>query len=142
MAGQIVQIASEEDAWRHLEEAVSGKFPQMKGTDLEIQFHGWPRLEIYLPDTPRQASISPSMMEAFIDLQKTIYRSHTFLSADTGNLRTLTNAEREQFEFRVEVKPGSSGYEVDLTEIAKSLGADIIAKKRASAPPGCPLLRC
>jgi hypothetical protein len=123
MADQIVDIENEDDAWALLEAAIG------KGDDgdiVEFRFKGWPHLEIYLPDTPQDASISPSMMEAFIELQKTIYRSHTFLTADTGNLRTLSRYERDRFEFRVQVKPGSSDYNIDLTEIAKSIAADVV----------------
>jgi hypothetical protein len=122
MADQIFDIRSEDDAWSILETAIE------KGTSegIDFRFKGWPQIEVYLPDTPQDASISPSMMEAFIELQKTIYRSHTFLASDTGNLRTLSKIEREHFEFRVQVKPGSSDYNIDLTEIAKSLGADVV----------------
>lgn len=127
MADQVVEIASEDDAWNLLKKVLDEGTAEAPGA-IDLRFKGWPYLEIYLPDTPQEASISPSMMEAFIELQKTIYRSHTFLASDTGNLRTLSKVERDRFEFRVEVKPGSSDYKVDLTEIAKSLGADIIGK--------------
>jgi hypothetical protein len=68
------------------------------------------------------------MMEAFIELQRTIYRAHTFLASDTGDLRTLSHIEKDQFEFHVKVEPGSSEYTIDLTEIIKSLGVDVIGK--------------
>jgi hypothetical protein len=127
MADQIVEIAGEEDAWVLLQKLLE-EGQHAEASQVDVRFKGWPFLQIHLPDTPREASITPSMMEAFIELQKTIYRSHTFLASDTGNLRTLSKAERDRFEFRVEVKPGSSDYKVDLTEIAKSLGADIVGK--------------
>ena len=79
-------------------------------------------------NTPIKGSISPSMMEGFIELQKTIYRSHTLLLSGTDNLRTLNRFEREQLEFRVKVDKGSSLYSINLQEIAQKLGADRIAK--------------
>jgi hypothetical protein len=68
------------------------------------------------------------MMEAFLELQRTIYRAHTFLASDTGDLRTLSRDEKELFEFRVQVEPGSSDYKIDLTDIIKSLGSEVINK--------------
>jgi hypothetical protein len=120
-----IRIASEEDAWAVLKNelgTVDG------GAPVSLSFADWPFIEIHLPQTPEEASIAPSMMEALVELQKTIYRAHTFLTADTGNLRTLSRIEREKFEFRVKVSAGSSDYKIDLTEIAKSLGEDVIGK--------------
>jgi serine/threonine protein phosphatase PrpC len=68
------------------------------------------------------------MMEAFLELQKSIYRTHTLLSSGTENLRHLSRYEREQFEFRVKVEKGSSDYKIDLTDIVSKLGNDIVSK--------------
>jgi hypothetical protein len=94
----------------------------------QIVWDGWPQLDIYLPDTPVSGSISPQMMEAFIELQRSVYKTHALLSTGRDDTRTLKKIEREQFEFRVKVKEGSSGYTVDLGPILSKLGNDIITK--------------
>lgn len=120
-------IRSEDDAWIALEQALAQEdLPDEPPSG--VGFSSWPSINVYLPATPVKGSISPTMMEAFIELQNTIYRAHTFLSSDTGDLRTLSKREKEQFEFHVQVKDGSSKYEIDLTQIAQSLGSDIIGK--------------
>jgi hypothetical protein len=123
---QLFNIKSEDDAWKALSDAVSAGADA--GEHPRIVWGGWPNIEIHLPNTSIEGSISPSMMEAFIELQKSIYRTHTLLSSGTDNLRHLSRYEREQFEFRVKVEKGSSDYKIDLTEIVSKLGNDIVSK--------------
>jgi hypothetical protein len=121
MADDIVlTIESEDDAWENLEQALRLDVP--RGVPVRVIWGGWPHMEIKLPETPGQAVISPSMMEAFIELQTTIYRAHSLLSGGAGDLRTLTKFDKEIFEFHVSVEPGSSEYKIDLTEIVRSFG--------------------
>jgi hypothetical protein len=122
----VLRVESEEDAWTLLERALTEAVPP----DLIpiINFEGWPKLTVDLPRTPIDGSISPSMMEAFIELQRTIYRTHTFLTADTGDLRTLSRAEKEDLEFRVKVENGSSHYDVDLQAILEKLTTEALGK--------------
>jgi hypothetical protein len=119
-----IRITNEDEAW----DALKDELGSVDDSPIALAFAGWPFIEIHLPQTPEEATIAPSMMEALVELQRTIYRAHTFLAADTGNLRTLSRLEREKFEFRVKVSAGSSDYKIDLTEIAKSLGEDVIGK--------------
>lgn len=121
-----LRISSEEEAWAYLQRALEGDLPE----DLvpEVQFSGWPVVEVYIPATPVQSSISPAMMQAFIDLQTAIYRSHALLTTGDRSSRTLSKAERERLEFRVKVEGGSSAYKVDLTHIADTLGVAAIGK--------------
>jgi hypothetical protein len=122
---QQFNIKSEDDAWKALSDAVAGADA---GEHPKIVWGGWPNIKIHLPNTSIDGSISPSMMEAFIELQRSIYRTHTLLSSGTESLRHLSRYEREQFEFRVKVEKGSSDYNIDLTEILSRLGNDIVSK--------------
>jgi hypothetical protein len=96
-----IVIESENQAWDLLRQVLDGEFPTEHGE--VVEFRGWTGLSVHLPNTPISASITPSIMEAFIDVQKTIYRTYTLVSADTADLRTLSKAERDALEFRVVV---------------------------------------
>jgi hypothetical protein len=114
---RVFRVRSEDEALALLERALAGSIPD--DSPGLIDFEGWPILDIRLPHTPINASISPTMMEAFIELQTTIYRAHSLLTSNSANLRGLSKAERDRLEFRVTVKNGSSEY---LAELSKSLG--------------------
>ncbi|MFN3658489.1 MAG: hypothetical protein ACK4UO_14655 [Pseudolabrys sp.] len=122
----IIRITSEDQAWRLLEDGLDQRFDS--NVRPKFVWAGWPNFHIDLPETPVHGSISPTMMAAFIELQTSIYRSHTLLSSGTDDLRRLSKFEKDHFEFRVKVDKGSSHYSIDLQEIAGKLGADIIAK--------------
>ena len=68
------------------------------------------------------------MMEAFLELQKAIYRAYNLVSSDTHDLRFLSSSERERLEFRVEVNKGSSDYQADFSAILEKLGLEAIGK--------------
>jgi hypothetical protein len=122
----VLNISSEDEAFDWLARALGdGAPPHVLPI---VVFRDWPKIEIALPSTPIDGSISPAMMEAFIELQKTIYRAHTFLVADTGDLRALSKAEKESLEFRVRVEKGSSNYEINLNAIFEKLGAEALNK--------------
>lgn len=120
-----LQIESEDEAWAYLEKALQGELPEELAT--RMGFKGWPRLDIYLPNTPVSSSISPSMMEALIDLQKSLYRTHAAVTAGDTSVR-LTKAEKEQLEFRVKVEGGSSKLGIDLTQLAETWGVAALGK--------------
>lgn len=119
-------ITSEEEAWRLLEQFVKGEVEL--GDAPQFEFKGWPEIEVYLPATPIKGSISPTMMTAFIELQKAIHRSYQLVSSNSADLRTLTTHEREQLEIRVKVGEGSSEYDIDIGAIIQRIGLEAVAK--------------
>ena len=64
-------VTSEDQALVLLETALKGT----SASDLPtlVNFQGWPTLNVHLPHTPVDGSISPTMMEAFIELQTSLY---------------------------------------------------------------------
>lgn len=120
-----VVIESEERAWEMLRQVLDGEYPVDHGEFIE--FRGWAGLNVHLPETPVGSSITPSVMEAFIDVQKTIYRAYTLVSADTADLRSLSKAEREALEFRVVVSEGSSDYATAFAEALEKIGAEALS---------------
>lgn len=128
MAEEILfTISSENDAFALLEEMKQRGLSD-RDAKPKIVWNKWPTIDIHLPNTPAEGSISPTMMAAFLELQKTIYRTHSLLSSGTSNLRTLSRIEREELEFTVKVKKGSSGYSIDLNEIISKLGNEVVSK--------------
>lgn len=120
------EIDSEEQAWELLQEALEGRLDLREAPT--FNFDKWPIIDIHLPATPVESSISPTMMEAFIELQKSINRAYTLTSADTGDLRYLTNAERERLEIRVVVTKGSSEYAAKLADALEKIGLEAVGK--------------
>jgi hypothetical protein len=127
----VISIDSEEAAFEELQRAVE-RIGDTQHVVTPVQFIGWPNLVIRLPYTQKSASISPSMMQAFIEYQEAIYRIERLVGAETIDLRSLTDERRKLFEYHVVVTDGSSNLSVDLTEIFYRLGAELGAKK----PPG------
>lgn len=120
-----LKITSEDEAWEYLQRALEGDLPD--NIVRTVDFEGWPRIDIYLPNTPVQSSLSPTMMAALIDLQKSLYRVHATVTAGDRSAR-LTKAEKERLEFRVKVEGGSSKLAIDLTEIARSWGVAALGR--------------
>jgi hypothetical protein len=118
------QIASEEDAFSLLERLLHGEISEDEPK--AIVFRNWPKIDVYLPRTPLKSSISPTMMEAFIETQTALYRAYMLLTADTADLRGLSGLEKEKLEFRVLVNGGSSEYLAELNKSIETIGSSIV----------------
>jgi len=125
-AERILKIRNEDEAFDLLEGALSGAISD-ESTTL-VDFTGWPIMDVRLPNTPINSSISPTMMEAFIELQTAIYRAHSLLTADSGDLRGLSKAEKDRLEFRVKVSDGSSEYVAELAKSLQTIGIEMVNK--------------
>jgi hypothetical protein len=124
---QIVKISSEDEAWTLLAQSLNG-LREETDEPVIFDFEHWLSLNIHLPETKLHASITPTMMEAFLELQRSIYRSFVIISAHTPDLRYLTSDQRESLEFRVRVEKGSSIYDVDLTAVIEKIGIEAVSK--------------
>lgn len=121
-----IVIQGEEQAFELLSNAVAGELKFLESP--RVEFKGWPQLDVYLPQTPVEASISPTMMAAFIKLQEAINRSYALIALNSTDLRVLTTDHREQLEIRVEVRPGSSGYIAELSKVLEQIGIEAVGK--------------
>lgn len=101
MANEIL-IDSEDAAWEHLETAMAGNLSV--GDDITVRFEGWPNLSIDLD--AGQASMTPTMMRAFVEFQKSLYRAYAIHNYGTPNINKLSHDEKEGLEFTVRVKKG------------------------------------
>jgi hypothetical protein len=67
-------------------------------------------------------------MRGFLELQEAIYRAHRLIRSGSDEIRGLSADEREAYELRVKVTPGSSTAAVDLQEILTRLGVEAVSK--------------
>lgn len=124
--GTVFVISNEDDAINLLRDALENKIDP--GEKPAFRFKDWPHINIELPATPIEGSISPPMMEGFLELQRSIYRTHAILSNGDDSLRGVNQLEKERFEIRVQVEKGSSLYSINLQQIIERLGHDVVAK--------------
>ena len=124
------RVTSEDDALALLKSALDGDLPDASSTS--IVWDGWPLVNIHLPNTPVEGSISPTMMAAFIELQESIYRSQALINTKSSDLRGFTQVEKDALEFRVEVKKGSSDYLANLAGSVGTIAEGLVNKMNAT----------
>lgn len=117
-------IRSEDDAWMLLERVLREGLPD--DAPPFVQFRSWPTIDIYLPETPIDGSITTSMMEAFLAYQEAINRTHALLATGSADLRGLTNDDRASLEVRVRVKAGSNHYIAEAGPIFERIAFDVL----------------
>ncbi|KZY98737.1 MAG: hypothetical protein CMH97_10460 [Oceanospirillaceae bacterium] len=112
-----ITIRSEQDAAALLERYFDNEIDQ--STPLSIQFDGWPVLTMRLEGEGFDQSITPSVMKGFIELQSAIYKAVAIERYGPGG--RLSQAERDELEFKIKVGKGSSIYNIDLQSLATTL---------------------
>lgn len=119
-------VGSEKDALDLLDQALNGSLRDV--SPQAIVWNGWPALNIHLPKTSMDGSISPAMMEAFISVQQSLYRTQALLQTKSQDLRSFTQEEKEGLEFRVKVEKGSSDYFAELIKPIENLATSLGGK--------------
>lgn len=90
----------------------------------EVAFENWPRFEMHVKGDRYHSTITPELMESFLDLQKTINKSYALVRYADSSKR-LTNADREELKILIEVKDGSSGFVAKLEDQAEAIAKGI-----------------
>ena len=85
-----------------------------------VKFNNWPRFEMHVKGERYHSTITPELMESFLDLQKTINKSFALLRYSDSS-RRLTKTDREELKILVEVTDGSSGFIAFLGDQADAL---------------------
>ena len=115
-------IRSEDDAWRVLKYALEhgSDIPE----DFDIVFDGWPKYDLNIKGKDWHCTVPTRVMGPFLEVQKDLHRAYTSICYGSGNLRRLTDEDREKLELVIGVKEGSSEYDAELWtqlgEIAKA----------------------
>ncbi|SFN48435.1 hypothetical protein SAMN05660284_01600 [Formivibrio citricus] len=118
-------IENESEAFLLLEDALGGKI----GMDaLELDFKGWPVVNIRVCGEGYDSTITPEMANAIIELQHAIHRSYARIVHNKSNARCLNGTEKDQLRLKVKVQKGSTNLPVDLTEYLKTVTTQVIDK--------------
>lgn len=88
---------------------------------VNLEFDGWPTYHMHVEGKKYHQTITPSIMNGFLDLQSGIYKSYALIKYDTEATQCLTKAERQDLEIEVKVEDGSSSFDINLTEIGLKL---------------------
>lgn len=118
--GKVI-IKDDESALKLLEQLLASddaSFP-------EVEFRNWPRFEMHVTGERYHSTITPELMESFLDLQKTIHKSYALVRYADSSKR-LTKADREELKILVEVTDGSSGFIAKLEEQAETIAQGIV----------------
>lgn len=90
----------------------------------DVEFKDWPRFEMHVKGERYHSTITPELMESFLDLQKTINKSFALVRYSDSSKR-LTNSDRDDLKILVEVREGSSGFVAKLEEQASAITAGL-----------------
>lgn len=111
MENNKITITNEEEAWEWFRKAIE-KVDIDEHT--EIEFKGWPNLEITISGRDFRGTMPTRIMPAIMDLQKEIHRVYCLLKYGEDNTRKLTLEDRERIELVVAIEKGSSLFNVEL----------------------------
>ena len=123
-----IPVRNETDAWDLLENAIKGILPK---DTFQLDIGDWTKLSITLNGEHYNSSITPVMMEAFIDLQKNIYRLFGKIYYNNPNSNILTKDQRNALEIMIKVSPGSSELVAELKDAVKKITAGAVNKMEA-----------
>lgn len=118
-----VKIKSNEDAISVIERYLQGTLPE----SFKYELSGWPTLKISLKGEKFDQSLTPSVMEGFIELQKAVNRAYAEAVYGDSTKR-LTEEEKDRLELTVKVDKGSSIFNVEFSDAALNLGQALVTK--------------
>jgi len=82
-------------------------------------------LRIRLTGDGFNGTITPTVMKAFIEFQKAIYKSYAQARYNTDNTNKLSKQEKQDLEIVVKVEEGSSVFDVDAQEILEKMAVNM-----------------
>jgi len=125
-AGSVFVVDSEQMVYELLERYLDDGL--VIGDPGSLDFRGYPPLKIKMSGEHFHGTITPKVMKAFLELQKSIYKSYALAKYGEENVNRLTKAEKEALEIVVKVEDGSSLFEIDaqaiLTEMVRNMSGE------------------
>ncbi|MCA1433123.1 hypothetical protein I6F33_09070 [Bradyrhizobium sp. BRP20] len=109
------------DELEKIDDPFSSEFEQLDLGD-------WPQVHVYIPHPEVSSSITPPFMEAFLELQKQIYRLAAQASAGLADAGQLSEATKADLQISVLVTDGSSNLTAKLERILPGLLKQMIGK--------------
>jgi hypothetical protein len=123
-----IPVQNEAAAWRLLDDAIKGKLPKEA---FQLDIGDWTNLNMKFVGYQFDSSLTPTMMEAFIELQKSIYRLFGKLYYNNYQSRIITDEQRKALEIIIKVSPGSSDLTAILNDAVQKLTSGAINKLEA-----------
>lgn len=130
-------ISNEQQAWDLLDSFVYDKLLEDISS---ITLVNWPVFELKLYGEKYNSSITPRLMEAFVEVQKNINRAYAKLYYGKPNSRFLSDEEKAALEIVVRVSPGSSGFQIDLQAALEKFIQGAVHKMQAKHILGASLI--
>lgn len=121
---QIV-IRNEEEAFAYLEAALHDAYSD---SSVAVSFEGWPTVTIKLDGAGYDRTITPDIAEALVTLQQSLNRAYARAVHDSTNARVLTNAEKQNIQFKAKVSKGSSLIEINLSDQLQKIALELVTK--------------
>ena len=125
MSFKNIVIKSEEDIYKHIAAYVKNN-EALK--DVNLSFEHEATLKIRIHGDKFDGSMTPTVMRAFIEIQRGIYRSYAIAKYGTPEVRRLNDRERADLEMSVRIEKGSSVFEAEMSKIFLQLSDKIINK--------------
>lgn len=113
-----ILVTSEQDAYDLLDRYLRAELPR---ETYNLRFEGWPKIVLHLEGPRYHATITPTVMQGFLALQREIYRGYSIAKFNRPSTHQLTRQERRDLEFEVKVSNGTSTFEIDFQAIALKL---------------------
>ncbi len=102
---------------------------QVDDTDtLDVEFQGWPIYSLNVVGDRYHTSVTPSMMQALLNLQSGLYRAAATTIYNDSNIRKLTVEQRAQFEYILTIHEGSTDGKSDWSDIFQNIMQASVAK--------------
>ena len=123
----ILKVDSEEVVFDFLAQYLEGQGHFNAGAILD--FEGFPPLVFELQGEHFKGTITPGVMKAFLELQKSIYKSYALAKYNDENINRLTKHEKTALELVVKVGEGSSIFQLDAQEILTQMAANMTGEQ-------------
>lgn len=124
-ATEPIRIASEAQAFEVLQRALADEFT---GTNVRLNFDGWPVLTIELEGEGYRSTITAPMAEGLVELQRAMYRAYARLVKGASSAASLTNEEKASIQFKAKVEDGCSLIKVDMADFAVKVALAAVGK--------------
>lgn len=113
------EIRSEDDLFQAIALLEGGEWPDGQ----IIRFVDWPRYEITIRGEDFDGGVPTRIMPALLKLQSAVNRAYA--RSIYGTVRRLTQHERKKTELIVRLKPGSTTFQADITEILNAIITEV-----------------
>jgi hypothetical protein len=88
----------------------------------------WANIKFNVERVPVDASITPTIMNAYQEIQSSLYQVAAIIEHDVANTNKLTSEDKKNLEFYVIVNRGSSKQETPIWDILGNIGVKAVGK--------------